>query len=84
MQIKKKQQKETDLLLRTEEEEDGFKEVNFLRPVFFSFFFFVFQMQALRMKLTHPLKHKCLTELEWDQNRNPESGICLPLCHTPQ
>lgn len=47
-------------------------------------FLSLFLVQALRMKLMHPQKHKCLIELDWDQNRNAESRICWPLFHTPQ
>lgn len=57
---------------------------NLISETVFLPFFLLNAGSALRMKLTHPLKHKCLIELDWDQNRNAESRICLPLFHTCQ
>lgn len=48
------------------------------------FFFFSKPSSTLRLKLTHPLKHNCLMELDWDQNRNAENRICLSLFNTHQ
>lgn len=74
----KKQQKETDLLLGTEEGKDGLKELNFWDSFFLTLSFFSVHIQALlnEMKLMHPLKNKCLIELDWDQNRDAEYVCC--------